>query len=538
MPMVSGTSCITICVGPAGRSHTVPLSQPNIPLAPSISLPNNSFTTHGFLSSAYHPQPYHRTSTNLNHNDADVERAARNIVKGPRNSKHGSIKFGKKPRRPPPPVAQAKKDEDVTDTDKLPPQPSRPPVALPRTLIGDQVKMVKKDTEVKDTDIISQERLRSRTELKLDLKPVYDNQDVIQEKVSAYQPVPDIVSMTQKGRTLSPVKEVAVHKPPFRIDRSKSPQAHVLASKHASENRNAKEKEVITKDKKKVALAANPSDHTEVMKIRETKTTKSQNPPVAPKGGPAKRTFKPQQNVGHPLHEELMNKFGNTSVSSGNVPRLRKVRTKEPKSVKELFGDCKFSITGHGKVQEYRNLEVNYEDANISASRHSKDIISSRDIPKPLEIEYPKEKQGRNVKSLRQENVTPVGKNLPPLSEEKISDLHKKGIPKSPKDSDFNTKKSQTPVEPPQRQKHKSKVKIPVEKDAIDRLGRMTPNTPADIVLGAHNAPVDLSAKHKSVGIVSHHESLRVPWKGPPADFKRGGQERKSYTKIVCVVNL
>lgn len=458
-------------------------------------------------------------------------------MKGPRNSKHGSIKFGKKPRRPPPPVAQDKKDLDVKDTNKLPPQPSRPPAPLPRTLIGEQVKMVKKDTEFKDTDI-GQERLLSRTELKLDLKPVYDNQNVIQEKVSEYQPVPDIVSMTQKSNTLSPVKEVAVYKPPFRIDRSKSPQPLVSANKHTSENRNVKEKEVIAKDKKKVALPANPTEHREVMKVRVTKATKSQNPPGAPKGGPAKRTVKPQQNTGHPLHEELMNKFGNSSVSSGNVPRLRKVKTKEPKSVKELFGDCKFSITGHGKVQEYRNLEVNYKDANISASRLSKDIVSSCDVPKPLEVEYPREKQVRNVKSLRQENMTLVGKNLLPPSEEGVSDLPKKGTLKPPKDIDSNPIKSQTSVEPPLRQKHKGKVKIPVEKGAIDRLGRMTPNTQADIGLGAHNAPVDLSAKHKSVGIVSHHESLRVPWKGPPADFKRGGQERKSYTKIVCVVNL
>ncbi|MPC19019.1 hypothetical protein E2C01_011923 [Portunus trituberculatus] len=106
-PMVSGTCSVTIQVGEGSRNSSAlhHKSSNELLSQPSPSSPNPSdafiFPSIGLLTSAYQDHRARPSSSSWEDKNAEVVRASRNIVKGPRDSfgKVGSIKFGKKGKK-------------------------------------------------------------------------------------------------------------------------------------------------------------------------------------------------------------------------------------------------------------------------------------------------------------------------------------------------------------------------------------------------------------------------------------------------------
>lgn len=152
-------------------------------------------------------------------------------------------------------------------------------------------------------------------------KSVKQRSTPTETNVEKYQPIPDIVSMTQK--TVSPNSEnfgKIGSKSTFRINKgsfSETSQEKIIERDH----------EKSVKD-----LSTN------FQRISQSQKVSHANPRPT--------------DAGNPLHTELIGKFTTSSSSDRKVPCLRKVKTKEPRSVKELFPDYRFD-------EEKNNLHKN-----------------------------------------------------------------------------------------------------------------------------------------------------------------------------------
>ncbi|KAG7177636.1 hypothetical protein Hamer_G008280 [Homarus americanus] len=383
-PMVTGTSSVTIRVGSTSRELGTPVlespsSLPN-PL-PSISSPlqnHPAFTSLSFLSSAYSQQTSKSSQSSVEDSDEYIERASKNILKGPRDNfgKLGSVKFAKKSRYPSPSLVSNGSNKPEHLGTKL-----VSPVPKPRTLVP---KTENNNTETKEPHDINTSYPHSRMELKLDLKPLYDFNSNVTKGMVKYQPIPDIVSMTQKEGSLSPINDISKNDsntPTFRINKSislhSSPQSQL-----EMKNEDSKDRQALL-DRKSKILNPQASDSTsrQILKLTNPKKstiTKTKNAntldissfPTQVSLRPVSHTrmSKSQQlSTGNPLHMELISKFANSYMTAENVPCLRKVKTKEPKTVKELFSDHKFTFTvdNSKELQEVNQNITSREKANL-----------------------------------------------------------------------------------------------------------------------------------------------------------------------------
>lgn len=499
--MVTGTSSVTIRVGSTGRALNKPLLESPLDLpnpSPSpISFSQQSppvFSSLAFLSSAYNQEPSEYSQSSRESSDADIERASKNVIKGPRDSvgKVGSIKFAKKSRKPPASdgVGSYRPENSVAKLSS--------PIPKPRKHTPDVENNVGVAKE--SVDLITSHP-RSRVELKLDLKPVYDNGSLMPKNMAKYQPIPDLVSMTHQEGKLSSVNDNSTkngsNKPTFRINKlisQHSPtQSQLKMNNHVFRDKHSNRKQISETQSPQTSHCtsdpAGASNKVENMNSFDISRFPAQ---VSLKPVPYTQASKSQPSgMGNPVHMELISKFTNSSLRVKNVPRLRKVKTREPKTVKELFSDYKFTLDENDCR---RNQEV-----NISSS--SKENVSG------------------------EEGVPPSEKNADPQSKKKLA-------PMPPMVPDTKSRKVFLPIaanEPPSRIKKTNAISESFRKN--------DGNLPAGNCFTGR-------IKNPNCGLVSHHESLRVPWRGindgsvDGNAFKRGVEARKSYTKVVCVVNL
>ncbi|KAK7083631.1 hypothetical protein SK128_018742, partial [Halocaridina rubra] len=522
-PMVAGTSSVTIFVGSTLRptslslSKESPISKPISPPQPvRIMSPNpSSFPHRGFLSSIYNPRPFNNQgySNMLADFDPEVESASKNIVKGPRDSmgKVGSIKFAKKPR-----CTQALAGVEVVDsknesaassfkiyssspnaTSIKPELVSRkptvpPPVPKPRTHLPNTNSKTVEDVEkVKRSD----RPFPSRAELTLDLKPVYEVDIEKACDIGIYQPMPDVVSMTQKH--MSPVGNIegeVIHKSMFRINKengSTPVSPNELAKDtmkeagpvHISDNCFISKKTPISdiSDQQKSRLTGD----TYILSVSQKCITKpvlknaSLNAPSrsSPKSRSKKnvKTHCSQHIMNeNNLHAELKDKFTYSNASE-NLSRLRKVKTREPKSVKELFPDYTYGQSENAK-NDVRRKKGDAVEKNISPSYKPESV--AKDL---LSLE----------KSTKLSNVSPKLKARSALSPSLAPD--------SPPNNGSLTllKHEEGPVISPRKNRNK-------KKDLINNKSK----SPDPASASSHG-------RHLGPGLVSYHDSLRVPWKGP-----------------------
>lgn len=154
------------------------------------------------------------------------------------------------------------------------------------------------------------------------VKSVKQRSTPTESNVEKYQPIPDIVSMTQK--TVSPNSE----------NLSKTESKSTFRINKASLSETSQEKIIEYRD------------HEKSVKNLSTNFQRTSQPQKVSHANPR------PTDAGNPLHTELIGKFATSSSSDRKVPCLRKVKTKEPRSVKELFPDYRFD-------EEKNNLHKN-----------------------------------------------------------------------------------------------------------------------------------------------------------------------------------
>ncbi|XP_053640227.2 uncharacterized protein [Cherax quadricarinatus] len=512
-PMVTGTSSVTIHVGSNGKVLTPPALQSNqksaSPFPSAISIPSqkpSTFKSVSFLSPVYNLHPLKCSQSSYEKNDTEIENVNKNIIKGPKDSlsKYGSVKFAKKSRKPPPPPILAN-DSSTPDhlVTKLP-----SPVAKLRTHIP---KNKNKDIETKESLNHDTSQPLVREELDVNLKPMYNESHVSSCNLK-YQPVPDIVSMTQKERLVSPTNDNVGKnensKPTFRINKSVSIYSSSQAQSEMIDNHVSKDgqRQFYVTSKR---VSSQTSKTISVTKSHSSNSATNAYTNKGSMGGCKMTSFPPQissrpvnltrmsksckPTTGNPLHRELINKFEISPKTGENVSSLQKVSIKERKTEMETFSDCTFTSNMNNCIQK-QEVKQSVDSFNISLGEK---------IPLTELIQNLKEK----------EKIQQISLNAPSENSGKT--------PAEPKTTEM-----------PWRQETRANV-LPPANSPSNRT--FVPNIGVNGSTGEIKNPVP--------GLVNHHESTRVSQtkkKGTVKGnlFKRGEQPRMSYTKIVCVVSL
>ncbi|XP_068220957.1 uncharacterized protein [Palaemon carinicauda] len=497
-----------------------------------VSPDTSTFNSHAFLSSIYNPKPFNHISSSTDRVDAELEEASLNLVRGPRDSmsKTGSVKFGKASKRQhqlsSPAIKPGESSEaqgisrdavpanKITKVDDKGPAmgdikprvvakktPVPNPVPKPRTFVPSKNGTV---LSTKSSTINTLQEQPIITNIMNDVSQSRDKNDNLKIKsprkskekesvVGFYQPIPDVVSMTQKESSVSAAKNIegdASIKATFRINRNlkASPLSPVEKQKNLI---NSQPSTTVHPERGTVVLnesSQSPPKSANKLPVISTEVVLNSN--VLAKPHSRKHAVKTQflQHVGkeNRLHAELISKFAE-SGSLEKIPQLRKVKTKEPKSVKELFPDYRYGQDRHQVL--------------MVAPRKSERKTQLSDVANHLTV---------SSSSATPEESTPLRKKsapTPPVTHRKVMET-------------VNTEQ-QPPVLP---RKFKGK-------NATNVLNVQAPSNKDGLTF------VRNTSTGHSLG--SFHESLRVPWKGPEENnFKRGADMRKSYTKVVCVVNL
>lgn len=350
--MVTGASSVTIRVGATGSlNNPLPPPTESPPVLPnsnsSLSSTQKSYLPFSYLtllSSAYNPKPFKLYQGSSESSDAEIDKASKYIVKDSQDSmgKVGSVKFAKKSNKNLPPIA------DSTGEHSMVTQLSTTPVPKLRTHIPD-VNKSHNTTDIERSIDLTINPPRSRTELKLDLKSVCEESQVSKDAVH-------IVSMTQKEgvhryvNDNTGIKKSLGNKPPFRINNLSS-NSTIHAEKEINyQNSMSDSLGSVEGSFRTVSLTSETtSKHEKSMHFKVENVNVSEfskfSGQISRKPISHSRTSKSEQiGTSDPLHLELISKFTNSSVAYGNVPWLRKVKTKEPKTVKELFSDHKLPL--------------------------------------------------------------------------------------------------------------------------------------------------------------------------------------------------
>ncbi|KAK3890682.1 hypothetical protein Pcinc_005376 [Petrolisthes cinctipes] len=611
------------------------------PSSPSFQRPI-SFPSLGFLSSTYGttqtrtkaPQGSLSLSQDSSSgskggsSDSDaVVMASTNIIKGPRDSftKFGSVKFAKRNKKVSSSssvgAAVVTSSGDGVDNrsshsgtgksghgtmkpghegqDK-PGTPTAPPVPKPRTLLPDgKLHTIKESpasslssptsslsspTSSSSSTLLEGTKTRHRLELKLDLKPVYENASHLsntREKNHHQAIIPDVVSMTHtegkshKKKNGNASSKNAEHgKPKFKINkhsRQQQQQQHHQSSPGIETHKHLQNsvikdtgEEFTTRKNETTLLMSSDADwptlqSTHLVKVAANKA-KVRNPSVPEKstftvvpnpqksssvkvsGGvvsdknmmkmmgacvPEKstiitktdphtqeksvqsssnRTHTPKSTGStNPLHAELMSKYSSSGAGSGGgggggsgrVSHLHKVKTKEPMTVQELFSGYKFNVYGDRVMDASGSDRLKMEQTKM-VEDDSFSLYTSTDNNKENKLIT---KHGEN-------NTT--GKDLLPVKPER------------------HFKKQFVSQEAPEPHK---------------RIKKSVNFTEPSLAQGLTDPPGASGdgSKTPDQGLRSHHGSLRVPWKASGDDansFNRGAATRKSYSKVVCIVNL
>nr|XP_045625644.1 uncharacterized protein LOC123774988 [Procambarus clarkii] len=335
--MVTGTSSVTIHVGLNGGALAAPVVVSSSNLPSSVPSPissrsqNPAFKSVSFLSSAYNQQSFKYKQSSFENSNADIERVSKNIAKGPKDclSKLGSVKFAKKSRKPLPPsvVNSGKKEYLVT---KL-----SPPTPKPRTHVP--------KTEINESLHFSPSHRRARTELKLDLKPVFDDSHLPKDRLKC-QPEPDIVSTTRDDNLVMPINDSSgkngINKPTLRVKKLISLHSSSESQLRITDNHVCKDGQRKLGKLSERPLPEAPS-FISGLKLHPSNPVSSANPKVVTmcdcnisslpslvSSNPvsfAQKSKSRQPVAGNPLHSKLIGKFGNSPITVEDVPHLHKV---------------------------------------------------------------------------------------------------------------------------------------------------------------------------------------------------------------------
>ena len=223
-----------------------------------------------------------------------------------------------------------------------------------------------------------------------------------------YQSIPDVVFMTQK---ISPYPELTGKngtKSTFRINPISSTEAHLA-------------KNTECKDHGEEFVQKLSSHSQSIVQSQKNKINKDiQNTP--------KKVSNFDNSSGssrNPLHLELVSKFTTSSSLDGKITCLQKVKTKEPKSVKELFSDYSFE-----KQQSRTHDELQYNiqsDKTVSCAENIN--VSRKLLQSPSGLEEKTVQTASNSKiydfTVNKTPATPVVSNYRDVSNKTSSGLPK-----------------------------------------------------------------------------------------------------------------